>query len=222
MSMRQSYQISLYNSSLIWPSSAYFHITHFLRKSQENITLDRVSCWCFQLILAITEIFVPHTLSGTMGHSTYFAAGVIATSLCFLFTGNFSMKEKFIFLGMLSIGLLSGRSKFYGFYALSVFMTLYFSKIKNFKLNLKNSLIIIIMLVAIIAVAWQKIYFYFFQTLTSDVDKDMIARYVLYATSPQILMDYFPFGSGFASFATYSSGEFYSKMFNTESRMCGA
>ena len=26
-------------------------------------------------------------------------------------------------------------------------------------------------------------------------------------------MDYFPFGSGFASFATYSSGEFYSKIY---------
>ena len=155
-----------------------------------------------------------------MGHSTYFAAGVIATSLCFLFTGNFSMKEKFIFLGMLSIGLLSGRSKFYGFYALSVFMTLYFSNIKNFKLNLKNSLIIIIMLVAIIAVAWQKIYFYFFQTLTSDVDKDMIARYVLYATSPQILMDYFPFGSVLRHTPLESSIPKY--MFNTESRMCGA
>ena len=199
------------------PYLAFFCVYSILPIFSENrkkiLRWIAVSCWCFQLILAITEIFVPHTLSGTMGHSTYFAAGVIATSLCFLFTGNFSMKEKFIFLGMLSIGLLSGRSKFYGFYALSVFMALYFSNIKNFKLNLKNSLIIIIMLVAIIAVAWQKIYFYFFQTLTSDVDKDMIARYVLYATSPQILMDYFPFGSGFASFATYSSGEFYSKIY---------
>ena len=92
------------------PYLAFFCVYSILPIFSENrkkiLRWIAVSCWCFQLILAITEIFVPHTLSGTMGHSTYFAAGVIATSLCFLFTGNFSMKEKFIFLGMLSIGLL--------------------------------------------------------------------------------------------------------------------
>ena len=42
----------------------------------------------------------------------------------------------------------------------------------------------------------------------------MIALYVLYATAPQILIDYFPFGSGFASFGTFSSGVYYSSIYS--------
>ena len=71
-------------------------------------------------------------------------------------------------------------------------MTLYFSNIKNFKLNLKKFIDHHHYASSDHCSRLAKIYFYFFQTLTSDVDKDMIARYVLYATSPQILMDYFP------------------------------
>lgn len=172
-----------------------------------------VGCWFIQLALAIVEIFVPFTLSSVMGHATYFAAGVIATSLCFLYTGDFSTKDKLIFLIMLSIGLISGRSKFYGFYALAVFVILFFSNVQQFKLNTKNVLIILCMLIAILFVAREKIYFYFYQTLTSEVDRDMIARYVLYATAPDVLRDYFPFGSGFATYGTFSSGEYYSHIY---------
>jgi hypothetical protein len=66
-----------------------------------------------------------------------------------------------------------------------------------------------------ILVAWNKISYYFFQAImgSSTVDEDMIARFVLYRTFPEILHDYFPFGSGFASFATHSSGEYYSDLY---------
>ena len=37
---------------------------------------------------------------------------------------------------------------------------------------------------------------------------------MLYVTAPQILYDYFPFGSGFASYGTYSSGVYYSKIYS--------
>ena len=71
------------------------------------------------------------------------------------------------------------------------------------------------MLVAIVIVAWQKISLYFYQALSdsSNIDEDMVARFVLYRTSPEIIRDYFPFGSGFASFATHSSGEYYSDIY---------
>jgi len=71
------------------------------------------------------------------------------------------------------------------------------------------------MLTIIIIVAWQKISLYFFDALINIGDKkgDMIARFVLYRTFPEILRDYFPFGSGFASYATHSSGEYYSGLY---------
>lgn len=65
----------------------------------------------------------------------------------------------------------------------------------------------------IIIAAWQKINLYFIQGLSIDGEKDLIARFVLYATSIEIFKDFFPFGSGFASFATFSSGEYYSDIY---------
>ena len=100
---------------------------HFSTNQKKILRIICVFFWLILLILACIEIFKPHTLSNVMAHATYFAAGVIATSLCFLYTGDFSMKDRILFIIMLSIGLISGRSKFYGFFTLSVMVIIYFS-----------------------------------------------------------------------------------------------
>jgi hypothetical protein len=148
-----------------------------------------------------------------MEHPLYYGIAVTAVSLCYLYCGRFTRREKVIFLIMLSIGLLCGRSKFYGFFVLSVFMMFFFSNIASIKLNLRNIIIIACMLIAIFYVAWEKISLYFYQVISGDMEEDLIARFVLYRTAPEILHDYFPFGSGFASFATFSSGEYYSTIY---------
>lgn len=114
-----------------------------------------------------------------MAHATYFAAGVIATSLCFLYTGDFSMKDRILFIIMLSIGLISGRSKFYGFFTLSVMVIIYFSNINHFKLNIKTIILLIITLILILVVSWKKVSFYFIEGITGEAETDTIARFVL-------------------------------------------
>ena len=57
-------------------------------------------------------------------------------------------------------------------------------------------------------------FFYFIEGITGEAETDTIARFVLYTTSIQILIDYFPFGCGFGSFATYASGLYYSHIYN--------
>ena len=187
---------------------------HFSKNQKKILRIICVFFWFLLLILACMEIFKPHTLSNVMGHSTYFAAGVIATSLCFLYTGDFSKKDRILFILMLSIGLISGRSKFYGFFTLSVIVIIYFSNINHFKLNIKTIILLIITLICIFIVSWKKISFYFIEGITGDAEEDTIARFVLYTTSIKILIDYFPFGSGFGSFATYASGLYYSHIYN--------
>ncbi len=185
-----------------------------LNASQKNIL--RSVClifWFILLLIGLGAIANPDIINVLMGHPSYYAAAVISVSLCYLYCSNFSNLDKLVFIALLSIGLISGRSKFYGFFAMSAFITLYFSNIKEFKWNFKNITIMLFAVAAILLVAREKIYFYFYQTITSEVDKDMVARYVLYATAPQILMDYFPFGSGFASFGTFSSGAYYSPIY---------
>ncbi|HIX21793.1 MAG TPA: O-antigen ligase domain-containing protein, partial [Candidatus Parabacteroides faecavium] len=78
----------------------------------------------------------------------------------------------------------------------------------------KNISIIILTLTVIIFLAWNKIELYFLQGLTGEKEKDLIARFVLYSTSIDIFKDYFPFGSGFASFATHASGAYYSDIYS--------
>jgi hypothetical protein len=169
--------------------------------------------WGILFVIGISSLFYPDIIKLIMFHPTYYAAAVICTSLCYFYCSNFTSLNKLTFLLLLSIGILSGRSKFYGFYALSVFIILFFSNTKQIKLNIRNVLIIACMFAAVVLVAWQKISFYFYQAVIGEVEKDMIARYILYATAPEILRDYFPFGSGFASYATYASGVYYSHIY---------
>jgi hypothetical protein len=83
------------------------------------------------------------------------------------------------------------------------------------KLNVRNSLFLIIAVFFTIVVAWDKIELYF---ITGGFggqrdEKDLYARMALYFFSTKIFMDYIPFGSGFASFATFSSGDSYSPLY---------
>ena len=114
---------------------------------------------------------------------------------------------------MLAAGIASGRSKFYGFFVMSSFLILYFTKPERIKLNLKNTLLFLTIIAIMAVVAKSKIELYFLQGLSDDAEKDYVARFVLYATSFQVFYDYFPFGSGFASFATFASGAYYSQIY---------
>ena len=169
--------------------------------------------WFMLLPLGLVDIVIPHTISSIMKHPSNFAGAIAVISLVYLYASNYTKKDKIIFLIMLTIGLVSGRSKFYGFYALSIFVMLYFENPNNLKFNIKNISIITFTLAIIVLVAWDKLMIYFGQSLIEETEKDSIARFVLYATSLNIFVDYLPFGSGLASFATHASGYYYSPIY---------
>jgi hypothetical protein len=169
--------------------------------------------WGLLLMLGVMDLFVHRLIYDVMGHPTNYATAVVLVSLCYLYSTEYKVTDKITFLLLLSIGILSGRSKFYGFCALSVFIILFFSSTKQFKWSFMNIFILTCMVAAMVFVTWGKIHLYFYQAVTDEVEKDMIARYVLYITTPDIFRDYFPFGSGLASYATYSSGLFYSHIY---------
>jgi hypothetical protein len=169
--------------------------------------------WSILLVVGLTSLVYPDIMKLIMGHPAYYAAAVTITALCFFYCSRFTPLDKIKFLLLLSIVLLSGRSKAYGFFALSTFVILFFSNKMQFRWNARNVLIILTMLAVITLVAWDKIHLYFYQAITEEVERDMIARYVLYSTAPEILHDYFPFGSGLATYATYASGLHYSHIY---------
>jgi hypothetical protein len=169
----------------------------------------------FLLPIGLASIINDEIIYITMFHPIYFGVAVCIVSLCYFFYSDFSWRNRIVFLLLLLLGILCGRSKFYGFYVVTFFVIAFFSNIRQFKLNVKTLLLVSCMFAVMIFVAWEKIAFYFYDAISgsSSVEEDMIARFVLYRTFPEILHDYLPFGSGLASYATYASGLYYSDIY---------
>lgn len=117
-------------------------------------------------------------------------------------------KRLIIALIMVTIGLLSTRSKYYGEFGLAVFMMLIYKPgmFKSFKPSYIFAFCV--MVVAVFIAIYPKLEYYFFQDIVNNMteDEDMsIARPALYYGMGQIICDYPIFGTGLASFAVYAS-----------------
>ena len=122
--------------------------------------------------------------------------------------GLVSRKDLFVALAILTVGLTSTRSKFYGEYVIAYFMLFLYKPgmLKNF--NIKKALLVLMLIGVVVLVAWQKIEYYYITGNAGVYDPEVIetyARPVLYITMFLILLDYPLLGSGLASFATHSS-----------------
>lgn len=113
---------------------------------------------------------------------------------------------------IIAVGLLSLRSKAFGFFAAYAgIMFLWNLKEQQKILTTRNILLSTIVLGAIAFVAWGKIDFYFVQGGTEA--ENMFARPLLYAECWEILHDFPFFGTGFGSYATNASAVYYSPLY---------
>lgn len=155
-----------------------------------------------------------HGLNWFFAHPAKFATAITILSLLYLYTSKCTFKDKVVFIFMLSAGLFSMRGKFYGFFAFSVLMIFIYNHRFFLKVSFRNFVLGIFVVGFVFWAAQDKILFYaqgfFLDKATEDHN---LARPVLYVTSTQIMYDYFPFGSGFGSFATHASGAYYSKIY---------
>ncbi len=192
-----------------------YQLSPTFTKVQKKLLKDTACLlWVVLCVIGFPSLFIQDMLVYAIGHQAVFAGAVIATSLIYLYCSDYTLKDKVVFILMLSLGFLSGRSKFYGFWACSVILVFYFSSPEKLKLNMKNMIIFICTLALVLVVAWQKIDVYFVQGITGEEEKDEMARLALYATSISIFEDYMPFGSGLASFATHASSVDYSPIYS--------
>ena len=194
--------------------AAYHMAAHFSNKQKRILQQFCIITWFFLIPIGIYSLFDFLIFKKIMEHPTNYAASVTCLSLIYLFCSDYSKKDKLIFIIMLSLGLFSTRSKFYGFFVFASGIVLYLNSIEKIRLNLKTGSAFLIILLAVCFVAKNKIDLYFVQSLTGE-EKDLLARFVLYSTSIQILFqDFVPFGSGLASFATHASGLYYSDIYS--------
>lgn len=203
------------------PYLAFFTVYAFKpilnKQMNKNLQLLSIVFSIYLLVIGITSLFSLDILHALLTHQSRLATAATITALLYLYCSEYTLKDKIIFLLLLSIGLLSGRSKMYGFFVIAAFFVFYINKTFELKLNTKNITIFSIAIIAMTIVAWDKINFYFIEGGGMGNERethDFYARAALYYFSLDIFKEYFPFGSGFATYGTFSSGEYYSHIYN--------
>ncbi len=124
-------------------------------------------------------------------------------------------KKKHLFIGVLivTLGLLSGKSKFFGEYVM--FIGLIFILKNKFRLdNLLTYMQVGVLLIAILFFTWYKFNAYYVEGFQEDSASQMMARPATYTTATTIIFkDYIPFGSGLGTFATNAAAQYYSPLY---------
>lgn len=191
-----------------------FYCVYYLNYEFTFRQKKKIRIWCIILSLIAFSciIYDKGLLYSFFGHPSRFATSLTIFSLLYLYCSDRSPKSIWIAFFILSIGLLSGRSKFFGFYVL--FIGLFFLLKKDFKKIFSFKIICSGLFIAglVLFVIWEKLHYYFIVGGLQN-EAEMFARPALYAGLVKIL-EYFPlFGSGLGSYATFASGLFYSPMY---------
>jgi hypothetical protein len=194
-----------------------FSLRPVLDASRKKIIRQTAIVFSVYLLMAgLTDMAFSNDIVVTLlSHPSRFATAASILALLYLYCSDYTKKDKIVFLLILSIGIFSGRSKLYGFLVMCTFMMLYVNRSFEMKLNFKNTILLMVLLAATFVVAREKITLYF---ITGGFGsgreaEDLYARMALYYFSIPVLTAYFPFGSGFASYATYASGAYYSRVY---------
>lgn len=202
------------------PYLAFFTVYAFKpvlnKQMKKNLQLLSIVFSIYLLVIGITSLFSLDILHALLTHQSRLATAATITALLYLYCSEYTFKDKIIFLLLLAVGLLSGRSKMYGFFVIAAFLVFYINKNFELKLSSKNVTIFSIAIIAMTIVAWDKINFYFIEGGFGNEreTQDLYARAALYYFSIDIFKEYFPFGSGFATYGTFASGEYYSHIYN--------
>jgi len=188
--------------------------------NQDKRLIKRI-CIFNSAVLCISLMLGAKATIALVFHLTY-AGTIIFTSMLFYLycsltpEGQLPKQTRNIITIFLTFGLLCFRSKYYGIYIITIFF-LYFYRpgiMRHF--SVKHAMALILLAGIVFAVSWKKINFYFISGNGDSFDPRVIesfARPVLYKTAGTILFDYFPFGTGLASFASFGSAKWYSNVY---------
>ena len=170
--------------------------------------------WIFFIPIGIYGFVNPSFFYTVFEQPSNFIANIGCLSLVYLFCSDFSIRNRFIFTLMLATGLLATHTNFYSIFLLTCGILLYFHHPHIFKFNLRTGIAIAVITLLVIHISRVQISEY---VLPSDVvsnEYNQNSRFHLYKTSIDILKDFFPLGSGLASFGTLASGLYYSKIYS--------
>ena len=140
-----------------------------------------------------------------------FTSMVSIIGLLYLYSSNMTKKDLLWTFAIWTVAFIPMKSKFFGFYALALAL-FYGLGNKRITLNPKYLCFGVIAAAFVFYAAYEKFSFYFIGGSQSDI---MFARPALFFGAWEIIKDYFPFGSGFGSFGSFASAEYFSRLYWT-------
>lgn len=164
------------------------------------------------VMMAFCLISYDNAMYVFMGHPSRFATLFQILGMLYLFCSKKTKKDLLITIVLWGCALLSFRSKSYAFFAAAVFIFYFMNAKRLQKIKLSTLFFAGIGMCLIFIVAWEKFQFYFITGTGDDISKSM-ARPALYMGALQLFQDFFPFGTGFGSYASYASGIYYSPLY---------
>lgn len=160
---------------------------------------------------AITIVGLTDNIYPIFGHPSRLATATTATAFLFLYCSTYTWSDILVFITLLSIGLFSTRSKFYGLWFIAIFLLIYNKSGGQLRFNWKSIGLFLCLSLLVVWFVRDKIVLYYIDGMMNS--REIWSRPAMMLTSGHILYDYFPFGSGLASFGTYASGEYYSAIY---------
>ena len=120
-------------------------------------------------------------------------------------------KNVFISILILTIGLLSTKSKFFGEYVVFIAIAYFLHERIKFA-SMKTFLQLSVLVGAVIFFTWEKFNAYYVEGFEEERLQEL-ARPATYATGIQIMNDYMPFGPGLGTFACNAAAVHYSPLY---------
>ena len=188
---------------------SYLLAPQFTEKQKKRLIRWFLLCMSFYLV----SFFIGFRVS-KFGLSTPMIgqAALLTASMYLLFKEN-TRKNVIRGIAILSIGLLSMKSKFFGEFI--VFIALFYFLKSRLKPNLKTIFSVIALTGAIVYFTWEKFNVYYVEGMTEQVsNEERKARPESFKVARTIIFsDYIPFGSGLASFGTNAAARYYSPLY---------
>ena len=171
----------------------------------------RIAILCLVVGGLILMVGITGNIYFVFGHPSRFATAITATAFLFLYCSSYEWSDILIFILLLTIGFFSTRTKFYGFWMIAFAILVYSKAGGKLRLNKSTIGVSIVVLILVLWFCKDKIILYYVDGMMNS--REMWSRPAMLLTSGRILYDYFPFGSGLASFGTFASGEYYSALY---------
>lgn len=190
--------------------------------SELDKKIIRVLCLTNTAIVFFVLLAGNGVIAPIFTNPTFAAQIAFICSLLYLYcardkeTGKISHRNRWITIAILSVGLLSLKAKYFAMFIPSLYLLTIYKPGTFRKFDIKHAITIIVILAMVLIATWSKIQYYFLTGNSESFDPTVVqsyARPAMYLTGGQIMADYFPFGTGLASFGSAASSLNYSQVY---------